>query len=367
VRPIVIAAGGTGGHFFPAEALAVELIARGHRIVLMTDARAGADKSGVFAGHERHVLRGAGIAGRGVRRAGAAMLSLAFGTIQARALLARLAPAAIIGFGGYPSVAPVLAARMLRKRPVVVLHEQNAVLGRANRFLTRFADLLALGFAATSRIPGSIQTHFTGNPVRPPIAAMFGTPYAPPSDRIEIFVVGGSLGARIFSDIVPNALAALASDLRGRLHIVQQCRPEDQHRVAAAYRTAAINAELAPFFSEINQKYAASHLVIARAGASTCAEIAIVGRPAILVPLPSAIDDHQTANARALADAGAATVIPQSEFSVALLAGLLVEKLSDMMSLARSAAASARCANPRSAADLADAVERLIARTELVQ
>jgi UDP-N-acetylglucosamine--N-acetylmuramyl-(pentapeptide) pyrophosphoryl-undecaprenol N-acetylglucosamine transferase len=367
VKPIVIAAGGTGGHFFPAEALAAELVARGHRIVLMTDRRSGALKSDVFAGHESYVLQGAGIAGRGLSRAVRAIFSLMAGTLKARLLLRDLQPAAIIGFGGYPSVAPMIAASFLRHRPKRVLHEQNAVLGRANRFLSRFADVFALGFASTARLPQGISSHVVGNPVRPALAALHGVPYAPPSEKIEIFVLGGSLGARVFSDIVPTAFAALPYAVRARLHVTQQCRQEDIFRVQQAYAAASIDAELAPFFQDVAARYAASHLVISRAGASSCAEIAAAGRPAILVPLPGAIDDHQTANAQALAQAGAATVIRQSDFSPEALTAILIQKLPDPALLAREAAAAASIGRPRAAADLADMLEALMVKRESVR
>ena len=214
VHPIVIAAGGTGGHFFPAEALASELLARGRRVALMTDARSGGLQSPVFAGLEQFVISGAGIAGRGALRAGKAALALAAGVVQARRILARIHAAAVVGFGGYPCVAPVLATRLMRHRPTVILHEQNAVLGRANRFLARHADLLALSFAATARVPEVAATVVTGNPVRPAIAALAAVPYAPPTDTLRLLVLGGSLGARVFSDVVPPALAALPDALR---------------------------------------------------------------------------------------------------------------------------------------------------------
>ena len=312
--PIVIAAGGTGGHFFPAEALAGELLARGRRVALMTDARSGGLQSPVFAGLERFVISGAGIAGRGPLRAAKATLSLAAGVFQARRILARTHAAAVVGFGGYPCVAPVLATRLMRDRPTVILHEQNAVLGRANRFLSGHADLLALSFAATERVP-KVATVVTGNPVRPAIAALAAVPYMPPAETIRLLVLGGSLGARVFSDVVPTALASLPDALLSRIAVVQQCRPEDLGRVRAAYDLAGIDAELSAFFPDVAEKLASAHLVIARAGASTVAELAIAGRPAILVPLPGAIDDHQSANARALAEARGASVIAQRDFS----------------------------------------------------
>jgi UDP-N-acetylglucosamine--N-acetylmuramyl-(pentapeptide) pyrophosphoryl-undecaprenol N-acetylglucosamine transferase len=355
VRPIVIAAGGTGGHFFPAEALAAALIARGHRVVLMTDARSGALKSPVFAGREQFVLRGAGIAGRGILRAGRAVLALAAGTLRARAILKRLDAAALIGFGGYPSVPPVLAARSLRHRPFIVLQEQNAILGRANIFLSRRADLLALGVAGTKRIPAGMKTAVTGNPVRPAIAALAGNRYTPPMENIKLLVLGGSLGARVFSDVVPQAVAALPDHLRARLSVVQQCRVEDLGRVRATYRACGVAADLAPFFNDVASRLEQAHLVIGRAGASTVAEIAVAGRPSILVPLPGAIDGHQSANAAAL---GGARVIAQRDFSAAALTALLTELLTDTAKLEDAARAAAASAHPGAAEALAALIER---------
>jgi UDP-N-acetylglucosamine--N-acetylmuramyl-(pentapeptide) pyrophosphoryl-undecaprenol N-acetylglucosamine transferase len=362
VRPIVIAAGGTGGHFFPAEALAAELLSRGHRIALMTDARSGALHSAVFAACEKFVLRGAGIAGRGVLRAGFSAMSLAAGTLQARVLLARLHAAALVGFGGYPSVAPVLATRLLRHRPPVLLHEQNAVLGRANRMLSRNADRVALSFAETTRVPEDTRTNVTGNPVRPGIAAVAGVTYAQPGERIELLVLGGSLGARVFSDVVPGALAALPEILRVRLRVTQQCRAEDIERVRAAYAAENIAAKLAPFFSDVPALLAKTSLVIARAGASTVAELAAVGRPAILVPLPTAIDDHQTANARALQAAGGAWLVPQPTFAPAALSELLGRLLQSPALLGEAAARAQTLGRADAAARLADLVERSLVR-----
>lgn len=361
VKPIVIAAGGTGGHFFPAEALAAELVARGHRIVLMTDARSGSLSSPTFAGREQYVIRGAGIAGRGMWRGAKAVGSLASGVVQARGILGRIGAASIVGFGGYPCVAPVLAAGLLRRRPAVILHEQNAVLGRANRFLAKRADELALGFEDTKRVPPGTRTAVTGNPVRPAITALSQTGYIAASDRIRLLVLGGSLGARVFSDVVPAALRALPESLRGRLSVVQQTRPEDLERVKAAYAADGIQAELSPFFPDVAARLVAAHLVIARAGASTVAELAVVGRPAILVPLPGAIDDHQTANARALAEAGGAWVVPQPQFTPALLAERLGQVLADPARLAEAAVGARSQARADAAARLADLVEARMA------
>jgi UDP-N-acetylglucosamine--N-acetylmuramyl-(pentapeptide) pyrophosphoryl-undecaprenol N-acetylglucosamine transferase len=360
VHPIVIAAGGTGGHFFPAEALACELIARGQRVALMTDARSGGLQSPVFAGLEQFVLSGAGIAGRGVIRASRAAVALAAGVLQARRILSRIHAASVVGFGGYPCVAPVLAARSMLQRPTVILHEQNAVLGRANRWLARHADLLALSFGATERVAKAASTVVTGNPVRPAIAALATVPYAPPTDTLRLLVLGGSLGARVFSDVVPPALAGLPAGLRSRLSVVQQCRAEDLLRVRSVYQSAGIVAELASFFPDVAGKLAAAHLVIARAGASTVAELAVAGRPAILVPLPGAIDDHQAANARALAEARGASLIAQRDLSPDALRERTEALFTAPDMLAHAALAARSVGSADATARLADLVENLM-------
>lgn len=348
LRPIVIAAGGTGGHLFPAEALAATLLARGERVVVMTDARSAAFTA--FAGTERHVLSGSGIAGRGALGAARSALRLGAGVLEARRLLDRLRASAVVGFGGYPSVPPVVAALTLRDRPAIVLHEQNAVLGRANRWLAPRADRLALSFAATSHVPTAARTEIVGNPVRPAIAALMGAPDPGMDGALRLLVLGGSLGARVFSDIVPDAVAALPPELRSRLIVTQQCRAEDLPRVAAAYDAAGVPAELAPFFADIAGRLALAHVVIARAGASTVAELACAGRPAILVPLPNAIDDHQTANARALADAGGAVLLPQPGLTAPALSAHLARLLATPSPAART------LARPRASETLADLV-----------
>ena len=360
VKTIVIAAGGTGGHFFPAEALAAELVARGHRVVLMTDGRSGALNSAVFAGCEQHVLYGAGIVGRGVVRGAKAIVSLAAGVVQARRLLSHLGASAVLGFGGYPCVAPVLAASLLRRRPAVILQEQNAVLGRANRFLAGRADVLALSFEGTTRVPAGVEAIVTGNPVRSSFVKLAAVDYVAPSDRIRLAILGGSLGARVFSDIVPAALGSLPPGLRDRLSVVQQCRPEDLDRVRSAYAASGIQAELASFFPDVADRLAAAHLVISRAGAATVSELAVAGRPSILVPLPGAIDDHQTANARALDQAGGAILMPQPQFTVASLAGRLNRLLSSPEWLATASAAARGQARADAAVRLADVVEARI-------
>ncbi len=355
VRPIVIAAGGTGGHFFPAEALAAALLQRGERVVLMTDARSGGLTSSVFAGAERHVLSGAGLSGRGPKRALQGVAALAKGVAQARTLLRDLQPAAIVAFGGYPAVPPVLAARLLPARPPILLHEQNAVLGRANRFLARLADQLVLSFAHTTKIPGGVQTALLGNPVRPPIAALVGESYSPPEQKIEILVIGGSLGAKVFSTLIPAAIALLPDTLRERLAVTQQCRADDLAGARAIFAEAGIEAELSPFFTDVAARIAKAHLVIARAGASTVAELAVAGRPAIFIPLPGAIDDHQRANADSLAQAGGGWRLDQAGLTPQTLANKIETLLTHpdtLKAAARAAAAQGRADAVQKLADL---------------
>jgi UDP-N-acetylglucosamine--N-acetylmuramyl-(pentapeptide) pyrophosphoryl-undecaprenol N-acetylglucosamine transferase len=363
-RPIVIAAGGTGGHLFPAEALAAELVARGERIALMTDARSAAFESPAFGSAERFVLKVSGLVGRGAKAAAKGAFALAAGTLEARRILTRLDAAAVVGFGGYPSVPPIIAARTLSRtnRPVTALHEQNAVLGRANRLLAPGADLLAVSSQDTSRIPERAKLEVVGNPVRPTLAALAGQGYAPPAEdgAVRLLVLGGSLGARIFADVVPAAIAALPDALRGRLVVTQQTRAEDLPCVETAYREAGVPADLSPFFGDIATRLAMAHFVIARAGASTVAELACAGRPSILVPLPNAIDDHQTANARSLAAVGAAWLMPQPAFTADALSRQLGAVLTSPAVLARAAAAAAKEAHPGAARRLADLVQSLI-------
>ncbi len=368
-RPIVIAAGGTGGHFYPAEALADRLIARGHWVVLMTDARAVVPRGSVFDPRNQYVLPGAGIAGRGVVRAGKAIFALAAGVMRARSVMGRLRPVAVVAFGGYPAVPPVLASRLLRDKPPVILHEQNAVLGRANRFLSRHANFLALSFVATRRVPAKIQRTVTGLPVRPAVTALNQFVYEPPRGQkhdgsimggsIRLLILGGSLGARIFSDIVPWALARMPDPIRVRLMVTQQCRAEDLDRVRETYAANGITAELETFFIDIAERLRAAHLVIARAGASTVAELAIAGRPSVLVPLPGAIDDHQSANAKALGDTGGAWVMPQPGFTVVSLSELLKSLLADPEALAQASGYARLVARPGAADALANVVEQV--------
>jgi UDP-N-acetylglucosamine--N-acetylmuramyl-(pentapeptide) pyrophosphoryl-undecaprenol N-acetylglucosamine transferase len=351
--PIVIAAGGTGGHFFPAEALAAVLQARGERVVLLTDARSHAAQSRVFGGGEIHVIPGAGVAGRSVVRAAAGAWAIARGVAAARGILARLAPKAVVGFGGYPAVAPVLAARLLRARPKLVLHDQNAVLGKANALLARFADKIAVSFAATAGLPAGKTGVLTGNPVRPAILAQAKARYTPPRGTIQLLVLGGSLGARAFATLIPAALALLPAALRERVHLTMQCPATVLESAQAALATAGVQAELAPFFDNVADFLVRAHLVIARSGGSTVAELAVIGRPAILIPLT--INPDQAANARALVAAGGAVLVPQHD-GPAALAHALAALLAAPATLATMATASGEMGIQNAAENLANLV-----------
>jgi UDP-N-acetylglucosamine--N-acetylmuramyl-(pentapeptide) pyrophosphoryl-undecaprenol N-acetylglucosamine transferase len=358
--PVVLATGGTGGHVFPAEALAGELEARGVPFTLMTDSR-GKQWQGALARRPIHYIHSASPTGSLQRRL-LAVFSLGIGLVDAWLKLGRIAPAAVVGFGGYASVPTMMAAR-LRRLPSM-LHEQNAVLGRANRMVQGSASAVATSFARTRYLAeNDRRVRLVGNPVREPVRALGTSTYrAPGVDRVvDILVFGGSQGAASFSQVVPEAILSLPAGLRARLRLVQQCRPEDLERVRGVYARAGIVAELAPFFADLPQRLAAAHIVIGRSGASTVAELATIGRPSILIPYPYAADDHQTANARAFEAAGACLVIPHADFTVAALAGHLKALFEAPQRLGDMAAAAHAAGRPDAAARLADMVAELIA------
>jgi UDP-N-acetylglucosamine--N-acetylmuramyl-(pentapeptide) pyrophosphoryl-undecaprenol N-acetylglucosamine transferase len=359
IKPIVIAAGGTGGHLFPAEAVADVLMRRGERVVLMTDQRSGAAQSAVFAGCERHVLEGAGLAGRGPARVVSGLRQLGRGTHTARRVLADLDAAAVIGFGGYPSVPPVIATLGLKSRPVVILHDQNAILGGANRLLARFADHLATSFVNTEAVPRRVRTTLTGNPVRPAVTALTAAPYQAPTGRIDLLVLGGSLGARIFASLIPAALAALPEALRERIDLTMQCPEAEIAEAKAQLDRAGILHTLAPFFADVAPRIAAAHLVIARAGGSTVAELAVIGRPALFIPL--AINADQRHNADAIARKGGALRLDQANLTPDLLARALERLLTEPGRLAAMATAAAACGIADGTTRLADLVQRAVA------
>ncbi|MEO3434380.1 undecaprenyldiphospho-muramoylpentapeptide beta-N-acetylglucosaminyltransferase [Inquilinus sp. CAU 1745] len=358
-KTIVLAAGGTGGHMFPAEALAGELLDRGHRVVLVTDRR-GQTFGDRLAQVETFRIRAATM-GRGFVGKARTATELLIGYGQARGILRGLNADAVVGFGGYPSAPTVFAAGRLGLP--VALHEQNAVLGRANRMLSGKAKLIATSFPGIVGLKPEQRTliTLTGNPVRPAIAAVAGAPYRTPrgSDPVRLLILGGSQGARIFSEIVPATLALLPATLRARLHVSQQCRPEDLEKARKAYAGTGIEIDLSDFFKDVPRRLTDAHLVICRSGASTVAELAAVGRPAILVPYPHAMDDHQSANARGFVTAGGGWLVPQSDLDPESLARQMADLIDQPDRLAQAAANAAGFGALDAASRLADAVLKL--------
>ncbi len=358
-RVCVVAAGGTGGHLFPAQALAETLIERGWRVVLATDER-GALYADKFPAEQRLSLSAATFKPGdpiGMLRAGSAVTA---GVMQARAAFKDLDPSVVVGFGGYPSL-PALLAALGQKRPTVI-HEQNAVLGRVNRYLAPKVDQIACAFPILERARSEVRSRaqVVGNPVRPEIRALYDKPYeAPePGGPLRLLVTGGSQGARLLSELTPEAIMLLPEAIRGRLEVQQQTRAESLEMARKVYANAMVKAEIAPFFRDMAGRLGAAHLVLGRAGASTVCELAVAGRPSILVPLKIAADDHQTFNARLLSDAGAAAVAREEELTTDSLAGALNALLKDPERLSRMAASAHAAAIPDAASALADLVER---------
>lgn len=356
-RHYVLAAGGTGGHLIPAHALARELQQRGHHIALVTDER-GAKIPGIFEGDQVHILPPGRIAGgpmgwlRGLRGiwAGRNMALNLFETFQ---------PTAVVGFGGYPALPTLLAAQ--KAAIPTLIHEQNAVLGRVNRFMAGRVNAIATAYKQVDRLNPrySDRVHVVGNPVREEVLALRGENYPPLLDDgvFRVLVTGGSQGARVLSEVVPDGLAMLPVNLRRRLQVVQQCREEDIEGVRAKYAAHGIPAELATYMNDLPEKLGWSHLFIGRAGASTIAELTAAGRPAILVPLPIATDDHQTANAREMVKAGGARSIRQDAFTPKELAKQIQKMALDPQALENAALAAHKCGYPHAVRDLADLVE----------
>jgi UDP-N-acetylglucosamine--N-acetylmuramyl-(pentapeptide) pyrophosphoryl-undecaprenol N-acetylglucosamine transferase len=354
---VVVAAGGTGGHLFPAEALALALARRGITVDLVTDERAS--RYGEFPGHATHIVPSATFAGRNPISIAGATLNLGRGTVRALYLFSRLRPAAVVGFGGYPTIPPLLAAG-LRRIPTVI-HEQNGVLGRANRLLGAQVQAIATGVRALfpdgTRLAAK-ATH-TGNPIRPAVVEAAATPYPGADGPLRILAFGGSQGARIMADVVPAAIELVPLAVRARLSVTQQAREEDITRVQAAYERLGVTAEVEPFFRDMPARMAASHIVISRAGASTVAELAAIGRPAILVPLPHALDQDQRANACMLERAGGAIVMEQRHFTPDRVAADIARLAADPDQLAEMAAAARQQGTLDAADRLADLVMRV--------
>lgn len=355
---ILLAAGGTGGHLFPAEALAHELVSRGWNVHLATD-----DRAERFARHfpaiAVHPIASATIGSRNPFSLLRSFWMIWRGVRQASEVIRRIKPDVVVGFGGYPTLPPLYAAT--RRRVATIIHEQNAVMGRANKALAARATAIAGGFldAGASRHGDKIVV--TGNPVRPAVLEAAETPYTPPAkdDTFRLLVFGGSQGAQFFSDTVPAAIALLSEELRARLTVTQQARADDVGRVKAAYAALGIEAQVLPFFTDMAARIAAAHLVISRSGASTVSEIAVIGRPALLVPYPHALDHDQAANAAALAAAGGAEVHAQSTLSIEHLTALIGALMEDPGKLEAMAASARYAGKPDAARLLADLTEAI--------
>ena len=358
---VLLCAGGTGGHLFPAESLAVVLEKRGATVDLATDARAA---HFTFPARQMHLIPSATLRGRDPFSLARTLTLLALGTMKAWALIGRIRPAVVVGFGGYPTVPPLFAAS-LRGVPTV-LHEQNGVMGRANRLLASRVTCIATGFRTLAKLDARLQgkINFTGNPVRPAVIAAATTPYVQPAanDSFRLLVFGGSQGAHVMAEIVPPAIERLSPELRARLSLVQQVRAEDLDGVRATYARLGVAAETAPFFNDLPQRLAAAHLVVSRSGASTVAELSAIGRPAILVPLPHALDQDQFANAGVLAEAGGAIRIAQADFTPQRLADEITALAAEPARLAAMAAAAKSAGTIDAAERLADLVMKTAER-----
>ncbi|MGB3900033.1 MAG: undecaprenyldiphospho-muramoylpentapeptide beta-N-acetylglucosaminyltransferase [Mesorhizobium sp.] len=355
---ILLAAGGTGGHLFPAEALAHELTARGWSVHLATDDRAGRF-AGQFPAVAVHPIRSATFGSKNPLALARAFWKIWSGVRQASALIGKLRPAVVVGFGGYPTLPPLYAAT--RRGVPTMVHEQNAVMGRANRALARRVSAIAGGFLPQDQSVAGQKTVTTGNPVRPAVLDASKVPYeaSAEGEPFRLLVFGGSQGAQFFSDAVPAAVALLPEALRKRLVVTQQARAEDAAKVEAAYAGLGMTAEVSPFFTDMAARIAAAHLVISRSGASTVSEIAVIGRPGLLVPYPYALDHDQAANAAALAAAGGAEVHPQSSLSAERLAHLIRGSMDDPHKLAAMAAAAKSAGKPDATRLLADLTEAI--------
>ncbi|MFN3452279.1 MAG: undecaprenyldiphospho-muramoylpentapeptide beta-N-acetylglucosaminyltransferase [Sphingorhabdus sp.] len=356
-RHYVLAAGGTGGHLIPAFALGQELLNRGHHVALITDAR-GAKIPGCPEKIATHILP----AGRITKSPGSwlpGVQAIAAGRVMARRLYASFEPTAVVGFGGYPAF-PALLGAFAEKIPTII-HEQNAVLGRVNRFTARQVNAIATAYPEVLRLSPryASKVHLVGNPVREEVLALRDEPYPPllVDGIFRVLVTGGSQGATILSDIVPDGLARLPLNLRRRLQVTQQCREEDIDTVRQAYAAHDIPAELATYLPNLPERLGWAHMVIARAGASTISELTCAGRPAILVPLPSATDDHQSYNVKEMVTAGGARAIAQPAFTAVELAKQIQKIALEPGALENAAKAAKSCGRPNAVADLADLVE----------
>ncbi|MCO5730298.1 undecaprenyldiphospho-muramoylpentapeptide beta-N-acetylglucosaminyltransferase [Rhizobium sp. SSA_523] len=361
---IMLAAGGTGGHLFPAEALGHELRRRGYAVHLITDKRAERFAGG-FPADEVHIVPSATFGSKNPVAVARSLWTLWTGMRAARRLIARLKPQAVIGFGGYPTVPPLLAATGLGVPSMI--HEQNAVMGRANRALASRVQAIAGGFLADDSGPHAAKTIMTGNPVRPAVLAAAATPYQASRDgeSFRLVVFGGSQGAQFFARTVPTAVALLPEEARARLRLTLQARPEDREQVDSCAAKLHLSADIAPFFTDMAERMAAAHLILSRSGASTVSEISVIGRPAILVPYPFALDHDQAANAAALVKVGGAEVIAQAKLSPERLSAMILSAMREPDRLAAMAEAARQAGRPNATALLADMVVAIAERQSI--
>lgn len=357
---IVLAAGGTGGHLFPAEALAHELKSRGWDVHLATDARAQRF-AGAFAHDHIHVIRSATISGRNPIALAKTFYALWLGNLDSRKLFRKLKPKLVVGFGGYPTLPPLYAASNMGIPTLI--HEQNAVMGRANKGLAGRVKAIAGGFLPQNQESYASKTVSTGNPVRPPVLEAAQVPYKPArqGEQFRLLIFGGSQGAQYFSYALPQAIALLEPDARARLFITQQSRKEDEVAVRSAYEKLGVPAEVAPFFNDMPARIADAHFVISRSGASTVSEISAIGRGALLVPFPHALDHDQAANAAALASVGGCQVVAQRDLSPERLAEIILAAMNEPERLEIMARAAKSVGKPNAAQLLADLAEGIAA------
>lgn len=354
---VIIGAGGTGGHMFPASAFASEMRSRGWQVGLISDVR-GLRYAEQFPADWKEEVQAASPSTRNVYSVPAAFLKLRKGVKRAANLMKQKRPALVTGFGGYPAY-PALSAANRLKIPIII-HEQNAVLGRVNRRFAKIADVVASGFQRLDKLPSRSNHIPIGNPVRAPIAAARSKGYPSTDGKITLLITGGSQGSRILGEAIPLAIANhLPSELQSRLSIMQQVREEQVTDVVQIYARAGIEAEVETFFKNMSERLAAAHLVIARSGAGTVSEIAAVGRPSILIPLKIAMDDHQTANALSLAEIGAADIVTEDNLYPNLLGELLRVSLENTDNLKERAALAANAGSITAAKDLADIAEHV--------
>lgn len=353
----VVTTGGSGGHIFPAESISAALIQKGFDVVFVTDKRGSNFR--VLQGVQTYRLMAEHIMGRSLWGKIKGAFKLYCGAVQALFLLRKLKPDVVVGVGGYASLPAVLAAHMWRMP--VVLHEQNAVLGRANRLLAKNAYLILTAFQPTLRSPANVRNVWVGQPVRPAVLEKEHTPYPDRRKIFNLFIFGGSQGAHFFTHKVPEALFMLPDTLKSKISVTAQVRPEDMEYAQKIYSEQGFHSvTLKSFFDNMPDLIAQSHLIIGRAGASTIAEAEIVGRPAILIPLPTSADNHQLENARQFCDAGAGWLVTEDNWNAEKFAHRLEKLIQDKEMLEHAASESYRLAKPNVSEQIAVLIDDIV-------